>query len=220
MKNFCASKDTIKKVKRQLIEWEKKICKSYQHLVSRIYKELLQLNNKKQPNLKRNKRDFPDGPVIKNPPCNTGNQSLIAGGGTKIPLAIELLRPHPPTTEPMDSGGSRPQQKTGSMSHKRRSRRTHRRPQALQLRSSAAKQVEDLKRHFPKGWPAVRLKAHTIVNQLLVVAVVVQLLSHAQVFCDPTDCSPPGSSVHGISQARILEWVAISFSRGSSQARD
>ena len=34
--------------------------------------------------------------------------------------------------------------------------------------------------------------------------------------CDPTDCSPPGSSVHGILQARTLEWVAISFSRGSS----
>ena len=34
------------------------------------------------------------------------------------------------------------------------------------------------------------------------------------------DCSPPGSSVHGILQARILEWVAISFSRGSSQPRD
>ena len=32
----------------------------------------------------------------------------------------------------------------------------------------------------------------------------------------PLDCSPPGSSVHGISPARILEWVAISFSRGSS----
>ena len=31
--------------------------------------------------------------------------------------------------------------------------------------------------------------------------------------CDPMDCSPSGSSVHGISQARILEWVAISFSR-------
>ena len=31
--------------------------------------------------------------------------------------------------------------------------------------------------------------------------------------CDPVDCSPPGSSVHGILQARILEWVAISFSR-------
>ena len=34
--------------------------------------------------------------------------------------------------------------------------------------------------------------------------------------CDLTDCSPPGSSVLGIFQARILEWVAISFSRGSS----
>ena len=31
--------------------------------------------------------------------------------------------------------------------------------------------------------------------------------------CNPMDCSPPGCSVHGISQARILEWVAISFSR-------
>ena len=34
--------------------------------------------------------------------------------------------------------------------------------------------------------------------------------------CYPMDCSLPGSSVHGIFQARILEWVAISFSRGSS----
>ena len=34
------------------------------------------------------------------------------------------------------------------------------------------------------------------------------------------DCSPPGSSVHGILKARILEGVAISFSRGSSQPRD
>ena len=33
--------------------------------------------------------------------------------------------------------------------------------------------------------------------------------------CDPMDCSPPGSSIHGIFQARILEWVAISFFRGS-----
>ena len=38
--------------------------------------------------------------------------------------------------------------------------------------------------------------------------------------CDPMDCSPPGSSVHGIFQARILEWVAISSSRGSSCPRD
>ena len=38
--------------------------------------------------------------------------------------------------------------------------------------------------------------------------------------CDPMDCSLPHSSVHGIFQARILEWVAISFSRASSQPRD
>ena len=38
--------------------------------------------------------------------------------------------------------------------------------------------------------------------------------------CDPMDCSPPGSSVRGILQARILEWVAMSFSRESSQPRD
>ena len=37
---------------------------------------------------------------------------------------------------------------------------------------------------------------------------------------DPTDCSPPGSSVHGVFKARILEWVAISSSRGSCQPSD
>ena len=38
--------------------------------------------------------------------------------------------------------------------------------------------------------------------------------------CSPMDCGPPGSSVHGIFQARVLEWVAISFSRRSSQPRN
>ena len=38
--------------------------------------------------------------------------------------------------------------------------------------------------------------------------------------CDPMGCSPPGSSVHGISQARILEWVTISSSRRPSQPRN
>ena len=37
--------------------------------------------------------------------------------------------------------------------------------------------------------------------------------------CDPMDCSLPGSSVHGISQTRILEWVAIPFSKGSESSR-
>ena len=51
------------------------------------------------------------------------------------------------------------------------------------------------------------------------VCVCVCLLSCARL-CDPMDCSPPGSSVWRISQARILEWVAISSGRGSSQPRD
>ena len=38
--------------------------------------------------------------------------------------------------------------------------------------------------------------------------------------CNPMDCSLPGFSVHGIFQARVLEWVAIAFSRGSSWPRD
>ena len=47
----------------------------------------------------------------------------------------------------------------------------------------------------------------------------VKSLSHVRL-CNPMDCSPSGSSVHGILQARILEWVAISFSRGFSQPKD
>ena len=46
------------------------------------------------------------------------------------------------------------------------------------------------------------------------------VLSCIQLFVTPLDYSPPGSSVHGILQARILEWVAIPFSRGSSWPRD
>ena len=46
-----------------------------------------------------------------------------------------------------------------------------------------------------------------------------QSLQSCPTLCDPMDCSPPHSSVHGILQARILECVAISFSRGSSQPR-
>ena len=48
---------------------------------------------------------------------------------------------------------------------------------------------------------------------------VVLLAQPCPTLCDPMGCSPPGSSVHGILQARMLEWVAMSSSRGSSQPR-
>ena len=44
--------------------------------------------------------------------------------------------------------------------------------------------------------------------------------SLSPILCSPMDCSPPGSSIHGIFQARVLEWVAISFSRETSWPRD
>ena len=51
--------------------------------------------------------------------------------------------------------------------------------------------------------------------------VVVALVNQpCLILCDSTDCSLPASSVHGILQARILQWVAIAFSRVSSQPRD
>ena len=52
------------------------------------------------------------------------------------------------------------------------------------------------------------------------VCVHAQSLQSCLTLCDPIDCSPPGSSIHGISQTRILEWVVISSSRGSSPPRD
>ena len=57
---------------------------------------------------------------------------------------------------------------------------------------------------------------HNIVNQQWKVKVAQSCLT----LCDTMDCSLSGSSVHGILHARILEWVAIPFSRGSSQPRD
>ena len=46
--------------------------------------------------------------------------------------------------------------------------------------------------------------------------LIVKLLESCSTLCNPMECSPPGSSVHGILQARMLELVAISSSRGSS----
>ena len=54
----------------------------------------------------------------------------------------------------------------------------------------------------------------------LFVFLYTQSLQSGPTHCDPTDNSLPGSSVHGILQARILEWVAMSTSRGSSWPRD
>ena len=61
---------------------------------------------------------------------------------------------------------------------------------------------------------------YCLCELFLSCCIFVELLSRIWLFCNPMDCSPPGSSVHGISQARILEWAAVSLSRGSSWPRD
>ena len=61
---------------------------------------------------------------------------------------------------------------------------------------------------------------HVSVDVLDVSIVIKLSQSVCQTFCHPWGCSLPGSSVHGILQARILEWVAISSFRGSSQPPD
>ena len=67
------------------------------------------------------------------------------------------------------------------------------------------------KMYFPE-FPAVSLSA--ITDQWSVgVCVCVLVVQSCLTLCDPLDCSPPCSSVHGILQARILEWVSICFSR-------
>ena len=54
----------------------------------------------------------------------------------------------------------------------------------------------------------------------MVMPIKVLVAQLCLTLCDTMDCNPPGSSVHGILQARILEWVTLSFSRGSSPPRD
>ena len=64
------------------------------------------------------------------------------------------------------------------------------------------------------------LGMHVRVCSYLKVKSESEVAQSCLTLCDCMDCSLPGSSVHGIFQARILEWVAISFSRRSSRPRD
>ena len=60
----------------------------------------------------------------------------------------------------------------------------------------------------------------TLCKLLLLLCMRAQSLQLCPTLCDPMDCSPPVSSVHGILQARILDWVAMPSSRRSSQSGD
>ena len=88
---------------------------------------------------------------------------------------------------------------------------------------AGAEQGRELARKAPSGEAARETKPEVsgLPDQMeLSENMIVLAAQSCPTLRNPTDCSPTGSSVHGISQARILEWVAIPFSRGSSQSRD
>ena len=63
--------------------------------------------------------------------------------------------------------------------------------------------------------------APVVETQILNHWIITELVTQSCLtLCDPMDCSPPCSSVHGVLQARLLEWVAMPSSRGSSLPRD
>ena len=78
---------------------------------------------------------------------------------------------------------------------------------------------------FPKSQLLITLSLITICYFFYLAMLVVtesegKVAQSCLTLCNPMDCSLPGFSVHGILQARILEWVTISFYRGSSQPKD
>ena len=64
------------------------------------------------------------------------------------------------------------------------------------------------------SWETLDWKKHKLESRLPAAAAAAKSLQSCPTLCDPMVCSLPGSSVHGIFQARVLEWVAISFPRG------
>ena len=88
----------------------------------------------------------------------------------------------------------------------------------MRLDHSMSQHVEHCWGNVPNAWTS---EAPGFVMVLLHIDKKCGLVSKpCPTLSDPMGCSLPGSSVHGTSQARILEWTAISFSRGSSQPRD
>ena len=85
--------------------------------------------------------------------------------------------------------------------------------------------------NFPQFFLIHAIKGFSIVNEaevdlttnpdvIWILQSKVKVAQSCPTLCDPMDCSLPGSSLHGILQARILDWVAVPFSRESFQPRD
>ena len=91
----------------------------------------------------------------------------------------------------------------------------HKRPRSYYLSLSLVEQYYLNKREWGKGQALVAI--YSVGHFALSFCAVCLALQLCLSLCDSMDGNPPGSSVRGISEARTLEWVAISFSRGSCQ---
>ena len=78
---------------------------------------------------------------------------------------------------------------------------------------------------FFTNWAIMEARLHNISSKIdkfywVLLQANASMLSHSLNLCDSMDCSLPGSSVHGIFRARILEWIAMPSCSGSAQPRD
>ena len=178
LKSFCTAKETISKVKRQPGEWEKIIANETtdKGLISKIYKQLIQLNTRKTNNpIKKWEKDLTHVSPKKTYRWLTNTwkdaqyHSLLEKCKSKLQWDITSHLSEWPSSKSLHT-------------------------------INAAKGLEK--------------RGHSYTVQFSSVAQLCPTL------CDPMDYNPQGSSIHGIFQARVLEWVAISFSRESSQPRD
>ena len=80
-------------------------------------------------------------------------------------------------------------------------------------------QVSHIAGGFFTSWATREVHVWSYVS-IIITLCACSVAQSCLTLCDPMHCSLPGSSLHGILQARILQWAAIPFSRGSSQSRD
>ena len=139
--------------------------------------------------------------MVKNTPSNAGDVGSIPGQGTKDPTCHRKLSPWATTRQAWEP--------------------SPRSPCTLELtlctQEEPACHNKDLGQPPKSKYGSLRLSTYFLPWQTQErKKVALSCLT----LCHPMNCTPPGSSVHGILQARILEWVAIPFSRGSSWPRD
>ena len=89
-----------------------------------------------------------------------------------------------------------------------------------QLYKAQTKQREIPRKKENQNCKLLRDKKGKVQLYIAFCAMSAKSLQSCPTLCDPVDYSPPGSSVHGILQARVLEWAAVPSSNGSSQPRD